>query len=385
MKHLYSLLLFLFLITNLQSADLDISKMRDPKSIIEKVNKGYDVNSIRSSDGYTLMHYAAELGNLELVKFLIKKGSHLNPAMKSGGTPLSVAINFNKKEIIKVLLEAGVDPNYKLGDSDSKRSHFHYFIARTRKIDKSIFDLFLAKGADIETKDFYTETPLITASQLEHSMKDNAKYLIDAGADLNAGDQFGKTPLMNAVFSQNFELIKILLQSGAKVDQVDREGSSALIAMINMGAGVDADKQKPKIMELLLAAGSDIDLRNKDGNTALHMAVVGGRQSILDYLIQKNPDSSIQNKNKKTALDQAIINENWDAVKSLLTIEKDINVLDSYGSTKLHSAIINEKVELIKILLEAGADKETKDKWGKSSIELAKSLGNQKIISLFEN
>ncbi|TGL60186.1 ankyrin repeat domain-containing protein [Leptospira ognonensis] len=382
MKQIYSHFLLLFFISNLHGADLDISKMRDPKSIMEKVNKGYDVNSVRSSDGYTLLHYAAELGNVELASFLIKKGSSLNPTMKSGATPLGVAINFNKKEVIQFLLDAGVDPNFKLGSNDSQRSHFHYYITKTRKIDKGIFALFLKKGANLETIDFYTETPLISAAQLDFIMKDNAKFLIEAGANIQAVNKFGITPLMNAVFIQNIDLLKFLLQSGAPVDQVNNEGSSALIAMIHMGTGVDSDKQKPTIIDILLNAGANIDLQNNDGNTAIHHAVVGGRQSILDFLIQKNPAAEIRNKKGKTALDLAIINENWDAVKSLLTIEKDLDKLDSYGSTKLHSAIINEKMELIKLLLAAGADNETKDKWGKSPIDLAKSLGNQKIISL---
>ncbi|MDV4198077.1 ankyrin repeat domain-containing protein, partial [Salmonella enterica subsp. enterica serovar 1,4,5,12:i:-] len=89
-------------------------------------------------DGYTLLHYAAELGNTDLTKFLLSKGAKPNEAMVRGNTPLSTAIGFDKTEIIKILLEAGVDPNYKLGESDYHRSHFHYYMVKTRKFEPNI-------------------------------------------------------------------------------------------------------------------------------------------------------------------------------------------------------------------------------------------------------
>jgi|GEM_PF-5543501 ankyrin repeat protein len=385
MPHLLLFSLLLFLIFPLSSADLDISKMRDPKVIIEKVNQGFDVNTARVSDGYTLLHYASEIGNVNLATFLIKKGSVLNPVMKNGRTPLSLAIAFDKKDMIRTLLQEGVDPNFKLGDTDYKRSHFHFFIAKARKINKGVFELFLAKGADLETKDFYTETPLITATQLDFTLKDNAKFLIESGANLKAENRFGKTALMSAVFVQNLEMIDLLIAAGAPVDQVDKQGNSALIAMINMGTGVDSDKLKPKIIEKLLNAEAKIDLANNEGNTALHEAVIGNNLLLLQFLTEQNANTTIQNYKKKTALDQAIINEKWEAVKILLKVEKDLDRLDSYGSTMLHSAIMNEKLELIKLLLDAGANKETKNKWGKTCLELAESQGNPKILEYFQD
>ncbi len=385
MNIFFSLLISLILTQQIVAVELDIMKMRDPKTIIDKVNKGFDVNAVRSSDGYTLLHYAAEIGNVELVDFLIKKGSNKNPILKNGDTPLALSIGFDKKNVIRSLLEAGVDPNYKLGSMNSMRSHFHYYIVKARKIDKSIFDLFVKKGADLEVMDFYTDTPLISASELEYSRNENAKLLVGAGANIQAGNKFGKTPLMNAVFSQNLELIQFFLNSGAPVDQQDKSGNSALIAMINVGAGVDSDKRKPQIIKILLDSGANINLTNNEGNTALHEATVGGRVSTLNFLLEQNPDVTVQNLKKKTALDQAIINEDWQIVKILLTADKDLDRLDSYGSTMLHSAILNEKIELIKLLLASGANKDAKDKWGKTCSEFAKSLGNPRIMAFFED
>ncbi len=370
----------LLLAVNLSATELDISKMRDSKTIMDKVNKGFDVNAVRSSDGYTLLHYAAEIGDAKLVKFLISKGSEINPSMQRGNTPLSTAITFGKKDVVRALLEAGVDPNHKLGQDDYKRSHFHFYINKERKIDKTIFDLFIAKGADLETRDSFDETPLITCGGLEYAMLNNAKYLLQAGADVQAANKFGKTALMSAVYSKNIELIKTLLKAGAPVDQKDNEGGTALLTMIGMG---NFDEQpKIAVMKILLDAGANINETNNAGNSVLHESLFAGDSEMRKFFVSKNVDSSIVNKKGKTALDQAIDNDNLTAAKTLLSVERNINRLDKYGSTMLHSAILNEKYELVKLLLQAGADKEAKDKWGKTAVEFAERQGNQKMIEL---
>ncbi|TGM01956.1 ankyrin repeat domain-containing protein [Leptospira jelokensis] len=375
-----NLILFLLLQTNRMDAnDLNLSQMRDPKTIKEKVNKGFDVNTKRSEDGYTLLHYAAELGNVDLTKFLIAKGASLNVPMKDGNTPLAIAISFSKNEIIRILLEQGVDPNYALGEKNYNRTHFHYFMTKVRKFDPSLFALFLTKGANLETKDSFTETPLITLASSEFKFIDHTKALLDAGANTNAQTKFGVTALMNSIFSRNFVLVEELIRRGANLELETSEGNTALLAMINMG---NDHPDKPKLFQMLLDAKANVNHKNFEGSTALHLSVIGNSLEILTILSQQNVDSSIKNNKGVTALDQAIINENWQATKILLTIEKDIDGLDKYGSTKLHSAILNEKYEFIQLLLDAGADPQKKDKWGKTAIEFAERQNNPKVLKL---
>ncbi|TGM55678.1 ankyrin repeat domain-containing protein [Leptospira biflexa] len=372
--------LIIFLSLNTMDAnDLNLSVMRDPKTIKEKVNKGFNVNTKRNEDGYTLLHYAAELGNVDLAKFLITKGADLNVPMKDGNTPLATAISFSKTEIIRLLLEQGVDPNYALGERNYKRTHFHFFMTKVRKFDPTLFQLFLEKGANLESKDSFSETPLLTIASSEFKFIDHAKVLLDAGANIDAQTKFGVTSLMNAVFSKNFVLVEELIRRGANLELETSEGNTVLLAMINMG---NYHSDKPKLFQILLDAKANINHQNREGNSALHLSVIGDSLEILSILTKQNVDSSFKNSKGITALEQAIINENWSATKLLLTIEKDIDGLDSYGSTKLHSAILNEKYELIQLLLDAGANPQKKDKWGKTAIEFAERQNNPKVLKL---
>ncbi|TGL18619.1 ankyrin repeat domain-containing protein [Leptospira levettii] len=378
------LVFFLYVILSLNiiyANDLNISSMRDPKTIKEKVNKGFDVNTKRNEDGYTLLHYAAELGNIDLAKFLISKGAGLNVPMKDGTTPLATAIGFSKNEMIKLLLEEGVDPNYVLGERNYNRTHFHYYITKIRKFDPNLFSLFLSKGANIESKDSFTETPLITLASSEFQFLEHTKALLDARANPNAQTKFGITPLMGAVFSRNFPLVQILIRQGSNIELENTDGNTVLLAMINMG---NYHPDKPKLFQILLDANANVNHTNAEGNSALHLCVIGDSLEILSILTKQNIDSSIRNSKGITALEQAITNENWPATKLLLAIETDINGWDKYGATKLHSAILNEKYELIQLLLDAGADPQKKDKWGKTAIEFAERQNNPKVLKLLK-
>lgn len=381
-QFVFSLVLYLFFSLNLLYAnDLNLSVMRDPKTIKDKVNKGFDVNTKRNEDGYTLLHYAAELGNVDLTKFLITKGASLNVPMKDGTTPLAIAIGFSKNEIIKLLLEEGVDPNYVLGEKNYNRTHFHYYTTKIRKLDPSLFSLFLSKGANIEAKDSFTETPLLTLSSSEYQFLDHTKALLGAGANIDAQTKFGITPLMGAVFSRNVPLMEELIRLGANLELENSDGNTVLLAMINMG---NYHPDKPKIFQKLIDAKANGNHKNAEGNTALHLSVIGDSLEILSLLTKQNIDSSIRNAKGITALEQAIINENWQATKILLSVETDIDGWDKYGATKLHSAILNEKFELIQLLLDAGANPQKKDKWGKTAIEFAERQNNPKVLKLLK-
>lgn len=371
--------------SSLFAVDFEVGRNTTPKSVLDSIKRGFDVNAVRKIDGYTPMHYAAETGSVELASELILRGSTLNPITFTRQTPLALAIQFEKKDLIRIFLEEGVDPNFKLGELFDGRSHFHYYITKTRKLDKYIFDLFLKKGANLETKDRFEETPLITIAQSSTDKKEHLQFLLSAKANIRAQAKGGKTALMGAVFTQNPEFIKILLSAGAPIDQKDSQGNTALIAMVNMGTSENGEILKPNIMRLLIDSGAKVDETNLLGNTALHEAVVGSKIELLELLGSSNAYTGLANKKSLTSLDQAIINENYKVVESLLKYEKDLNALDQYGSTKLHNAVINEKYVLIKLLLQAGADKNAPDKWGKTPINVAETMKLTKALELLES
>ena len=124
-------------------------------------------------------------------------------------------------EVVKVLLEAGANPNLPVHDYDS----YTHLMAAVMNGDASeeVVKILIDAGADVNARNDYGATAL-------HLYEWNAnlekmKLLIQAGADVNARDIYGRTPLYNTRIA---EQIQLLIDSGADVNATDYEGYSAL-------------------------------------------------------------------------------------------------------------------------------------------------------------
>ncbi len=120
----------------------------------------------------------------------------------------------------------------------------------------------LARGADVNAVDANGRTPLHRASREAKNVV--VKVLIDAGADVDARDVCGWTALHEAAIEGYAHVVELLLAAGADVDARDGAGWTPL--------HMAADGDHTKVVELLLTAGADVDAKNAHGLTALHRA-----------------------------------------------------------------------------------------------------------------
>lgn len=105
------------------------------------------------------------------------------------------------------------------------------------------------------------------------------RSLVDQGADVNARNEFGETPLIWAVAGGFLEIAFLLLDEGAKVDAPDnRKATPLLWAAANGRVGM---------VWLLLERGADINAREDKGETALSKAAVNGQYAIVRFLVEK--------------------------------------------------------------------------------------------------
>lgn len=111
--------------------------------------------------------------------------------------------------------------------------------------------------------------------------------LLKAGADVNAYDDRGFTPLILAAYNGQLATVEALINKGADACRPDRDqGNTA-----QMGV---AFKGEDGIAARLLKAGCDVNARNKAGQTALMMASLFNRQAQVDMLLAAGADRSIQ-------------------------------------------------------------------------------------------
>ena len=122
---------------------------------------------------------------------------------------------------------------------------------------------FIKAGADVNAKENGGSTPLIIAVQ--HNSEEVTNALIKAGADVNAKNNDGSTPLMVAVyFDKSSGIVNALIEASADVNAKNKDRRTAL--------SFAAEKREPEIVSLLLNAGADVyenDVESAQGNERL--------------------------------------------------------------------------------------------------------------------
>jgi len=218
------------------------------------VAAGADVNA-PASDGKDALGLAIFNGNYELASFLIDSKAQVNRADTQGFTPLFWAVDRRNMEtapnfpwmvtadplpLIRKLLEAGADPNALVNNTPrarmragSPRIVFATALMRAAfSGDLDLVKLLLAKGADPAVVSKDNETVLEAAAALGFiqgyskgrsaaERLDVIKLLVDLGADVNAADDYGITPLMAAANMGEVSIIQFLVDRGAGLGAYD--------------------------------------------------------------------------------------------------------------------------------------------------------------------
>ena len=146
-----------------------------------------------------------------------------------------------------------------------------------------------------------------------------------------------------------------------------------IAALVLVGCGPSVDEFRKAVydgeietVKKAIAAGVDVNIRNKNKDTPLHVAASGG--AILDYpvkeivelLIANGADVNAKDKSLETSLHFAAINGIKETAELLITKGADVNAKRADGSTPLHSASGEGYKEIAELLIEKGADVNTK-------------------------
>jgi ankyrin repeat protein len=120
------------------------------------------------------------------------------------------------------------------------------------------------------------------------------RELLRLGADPNARDEQGRTPLFSAVLGGAVGLVGLLLESGADPNARDQDGWTAL--------HFAAQEHLPEMARLLMARGADVNARDQEGNSVLWRAVfsAGGRPEMPQLLLANGARDDLANDSGET-------------------------------------------------------------------------------------
>jgi ankyrin repeat protein len=204
--------------------------------------------------------------------------------------------------------------------------------------------------------------------------------LILAGADLQAVDQKGQTPLSRAIRADMTDsLITLMLERGAEVNAMDKEKNTAL-HYTGMSAPLEELKNL-QLVRILLSFGADQSVRNERGRTPLYKAVLLGHLDRARQLLDYGADLEVADNNGWTVLFAAVTQGNAPMVKLLCQRGALVNKKDKTGMTPLQHAISQGGEEVVRTLLETGADVNLLSK-GESPLSRATAKSNLRLLQL---
>jgi ankyrin repeat protein len=254
----------------------------------------------------------ATVGNVEEITRAIEIGVEIDELGAKGHTALMVAAERGHRAIVTILLNAGADPNL-LSDDDGLGSGMTALMLAASSFFASnrhqVVKLLINGGADVNQRGAAGKTAIMSAALAGAGYVDCVETLIAAGADLDLLDDRGHTVLTSVAAAENYPMFNLLMQAGASTvglesiqlihaasaGNIDRV-KALLAANVNLdldrGAAIGnaAAAGHTQIVELLIQAGANVNLRDKLGFTPIASAAYAGYREIVQLLIDAGAD-----------------------------------------------------------------------------------------------
>ena len=320
---------------------------------------------------YSILSLIAGIGNLQIVTILVEHGAEIDATDADGQTALQKASKNGRKDIVAYLLDWGA-AFYHADNSGFTSAHLAAQFGWTE-----ILRLLIAHGANPQSQ----TNGGATALHLSYDHPETTKLLLKIGATMNSVTKNGCTPLDFAAATKQPEVVTALLAYNADPNILhNRSIRSALtIATMNgnaevvrllLEAGANVNQQSDNknfplqyafvsnlehVLRILMEYNPMTDLVNNHGNTALHRIHSGTSVSIVKILINNGADPNIRNNDQDTGICNAARFNN-SAVLKYLAQKAELDVVGTKHGGPLLIACYESNLHLVKILVDAGAD-----------------------------
>ena len=342
--------------------------------------------NIQDRDFTSALHLAEYHGELEVARILLKYEADFNSRDINGKTPLHILSAhrpgiYNEDDILdhaRLLSKYGADMN-----SQDNRNQTPLHVAM-RNEWFTLARILIVHGANAQAEDDYGTTPLhlLSASRIHDSNAlDLVWLLLGQDAEVNKPVKDKQTPLHLAMRSNWFKLALILLDHGADANAEDIHGWTPLLLL---SASQIRDDKALDLVRSLLERGAELNKRNNDGQTPLQLAMMAGWFQLAHILLDHGADGSTEDEHGRPLLHllatiRARESDALDLLWPLLEHGAVVNRRDKYKQTPLHLAIRRHWFQLARILLDQGANAKAEDDDETSLLHLVLSASRIRV------
>jgi ankyrin repeat protein len=416
---------------------LALASLYGNAALIDKLLRAGADAKQRGPSGETMLMLASRNGNPEAIQRLIKAGADINAQEKlRHTTALMWAAEQRHPGAVKALLNAGADFKMRSGPAGLPRNYMaapvnlrNIEAARKRYADAAAAGRTYLQQLEYEESQGIRHEGRRDATQPDEDTDavvaglvgnggggltalifaaregdiESAKYLLDAGADVNQASEYGWTPLLTATNNRHYQLGAFLIRRGADVN-LSNKGAWTPLYLATDNRNIEggdfpapkADMDHLEYIKVLLDHGADPNARIKDntltrtvftmqwffeaGATAFIRAAQSGDLELMKLLLQHGADPKLATNFRDTALLAAAgigwvdgvtyehsAEHNLEAIQMLVELGLDVNAADHDGRTPLMGAALKGRSDVIRYLVDHGALLETRDNGNRDS------------------
>ncbi|XP_046563006.1 uncharacterized protein LOC124271883 [Haliotis rubra] len=261
---------------------------------------------------------------------------------------------------------------------------------------QEIIDFFINRGitpsqflGETTLTDSYFDRDSVLGLTVWHDRYENMKRVLEAGIDGRRRDAEGETLLHKVAQRMHPEFAKYLLELGIPVSERDNDGCTAFASLYSRGMDRQSlfgtQNTHVGLVKLLVESGSDVNELDRYGRSCLQKAAERGDVEAIDYLCEKGADLNQKDTEGKSVLHYAIDECDVEVLRYLIQKGADVHAVDDEGRNAIHYAAGSavQTVEKIKYFKDIhGIPVSSLDNDGRTVLFYATESRDEEVVEL---